>query len=173
MKQRTSDGLRTIEVESLDGGEAYQIVVSIHPDGCKGTPAQSAHVFRVYDNRLLHSPQDVVNMPGNSETAMRVYKALCERRESLGLLNWETSSLAIEIYHDGGTYDDRLRLYGDVTSAGLTVTPSAMKSFAVRHGYLRDKSLYFLELVDWVELTGWFESQREEYTEHDPDLIGL
>ena len=164
MKQRTGDGLRTIEVQALDGGRTHRIIVHIHPDGGKDTPAESSHVFRTYPSYGLGSGE---------YRAMRIFRELTARRESLGLLNWETSSMGVEIMHDGSTYEDLLKFYSDITRKGHEVTGADVHGFAGSHGYTISKSIDFVELVDWVELAGWFENGREEYAQNDPELIRL
>jgi len=164
MKQRTHDGLREVELESRNGGRLLIISIVCYPDPRPESLPESVHVFGEFGARDYAGP---FLDQATQDRAMRIYRELGARSECLGMTNWETSSMALEIQTEGKVYPARLDLYRRVTAKGpnYVITAKDMQDFAKAHGFMRGKDWANLELIDWVSLKSWFETERQEMAE--------
>jgi len=166
MLRRTIDGLRGICITSHYNGSEYRIHIIKYRTGEPGETPVSAHHFGTYG----HPGSAMSAWPSIIETALRIQRELATRAECDGVLNWETASMGLEIIHDGQNYADRLKMFKRVTKAGHIITAANAREFAERHGYLKNKETAFLELVDWVDLAHWLESERQEAASTMPEV---
>jgi len=170
MEKVSKDGLRVFRVEARGGeflvsvgNKAEQALTVASGEIIPAGAVYAEHTFGTYERE---------------QDAMRVFRELSERRECLGVTNWETSSMALRIEQDRDTYAARLELYRKVTAEdarlkaergpqwGRKVSARDMRGFATRHGFTVGVPWSDLEVVDWHELAGWFEVDRQDYARH-------